>query len=97
MYPVNDGKISLSFINKTHTLTYYNFTGGFSTARGHFDTILRYNPSTDTWTEAGQLTEPKNNHASTTIADISQFDNICPWIVPWLEIILIILHLGILK
>jgi len=46
------------------------------------DIILRYNPSTstsnDTWTEAGQLTEPKQDHASITVADISQFNEVCP-------------------
>ena len=41
------------------------------------DRILRYNPSTDTWTEVGQLTEPKSSQASTTVADISQFNDIC--------------------
>jgi len=40
------------------------------------DTILRYNPSTDTWTEVGQLTEPKGYHA-TTVTDISQFNDVC--------------------
>ena len=40
-----------------------------------FDTT--YNPSTDTWTEAGQLIEPKYYHASTTVADISQFNALC--------------------
>ena len=42
---------------------------------GYIDTILRYNASTDTWTEAGQLTEPHGYHASTAVADIS---HICP-------------------
>ena len=41
------------------------------------DRILRYNPSTDTWTEVGQLTEPKSSQASTTVADISQFNDVC--------------------
>ena len=39
----------------------------------YFDTILRYNPSTDTWTEAGRLTEVKYYHASTAVEDISGF------------------------
>jgi len=57
---------------------------GGSDDSGYFDTILRYNPSPDTWTEAGKLTEQKHGHASNTVADISQInaninvnDNIC--------------------
>ena len=57
----------------------FHFTGGHDSGyeSGYLDTIHRYNPSTDTWTRAGQLTEPKSYHASTTVADISQFDDIC--------------------
>jgi len=50
---------------------------GFGPNRANLDTILQYNPSTDNWTEAGQMTEPKFYHTSTTVADISQFNEIC--------------------
>ena len=49
-----------------HSDHVFHFTGGRDDS-GYPDTILRYNPSNDTWTEAGQLTEPKRDHASTTV------------------------------
>ena len=57
--------------------TVFHFTGGETAGEGDYsvyhDRILRYNPSTDTWTEVGQLTEAKYYHASTAVADISGF------------------------
>ena len=39
--------------------------GGYHGRR--LDQILRYNPTEDTWTEAGQLTEAKYYHSSATV------------------------------
>ena len=55
-----------------HSDRIFYFTGGQNDS-GYLDKILRFNPSNGTWTEAGQLTEPKYSYASTAVEDISGF------------------------
>ena len=72
---LNDSlQLNIDIINLFH------FTGGKDGAS--VDAILQYNPFTDTWTEAGQLTEPKRHQASTTVADVPK----CIWIILELEL-----------
>ena len=80
MSPVNNENITLS-LTDPDPYPIFHFKGGRDEQDAEKDTILQYNPSTDTWTEAGQLTEPKGWHASTTITDISRFNDICPGLV----------------
>ena len=47
----------------------FHFTGGWDRDLNAYpDTILQYNPSNDSWTEVGQLTEGKKTIASATVA-----------------------------
>ena len=47
----------------------FHFTGGWDRDLNAYpDTILQYNPSNDTWTEVGQLTEGKKTIATATVA-----------------------------
>ena len=70
----------LFYISKTKRDPVFDFTGGRDTdGTGEtLDTILRYNPSTDTWTEVGRLTETKNYHASSSVVDYFRFKDVCP-------------------
>ena len=48
----------------------FDFTGGFGIFNGDWiDTILRYNFSTNTWKEVGQLTESKSYAASVSTSE----------------------------
>ena len=71
MSPVNNGNTLLESKDSDYV---FHFTGGWD-GSGYLDTILRYNSSTDTWTEAGQMTEPKVFHELTTVPDISLFND----------------------
>ena len=56
------------------------FTGGSHEdilwSSSDLDTILSYEPDTDTWQEAGTMTVPRYNHAVAVFHDVSQ---LCPW------------------
>ena len=52
------------------------FTGGRDRSVSALDSILSYEPDTDTWQEAGTMTVPRERHALAVFPDVSQ---LCPW------------------
>ena len=52
------------------------FTGGSDSSNLKLDSILSYEPDTDTWQEAGTMTVPRVDHAVAVFPDVSQ---LCPW------------------
>jgi len=51
------------------------FFGGEDSSRSDLDSILSYEPDTDTWQEAGTMTVPRGYHAVAVFPDVSQ---LCP-------------------
>merc|ERR1711988_1549700 len=51
------------------------FFGGEDSSRSDLDSILSYEPDTDTWQEAGTMTLPRKYHAVAVFPDVSQ---LCP-------------------
>ena len=52
------------------------FTGGRERSVSALDSILSYEPDTDTWQEAGTMTVGRHRHAVAVFPDVSQ---LCPW------------------
>ena len=87
-YSFSVSKFSIMVYVSLNLITF--FTGGRDSSLSDLDSILFYEPDTDTWQEAGNMTVPRYYHAVAVFPDLSQ---LCPW---WSVILFIVLYLLIL-